>query len=160
MGLAHSIGGPINNNVVTLLERTKHYRNRPRPAISAWGLPPLGRMKPKQVNVAELLTGRGEVAGRFVTATTRFNYKTGAPEAIIIVVSCVAAAGRFSFLFGIGGEHYQEVKRLAPGDRVSLERGGEEILLNRIPVRRFYQRTLDGVLELAGSGWKKITRNG
>lgn len=160
MGLAQSIGGPINNNVVTLLERTSHYRSRPRPTISAWGLPPLGRMKPKQVNVAELLAGRGEVEGRFVAATTRFNYKTGAPEGIIIIVSCVAAGGRFSFLFGIGGEHHQEVKRLTPGDRVSLERCGEEILVNRIPVRRFYQRTLDGVLELAGSGWKKLTGNG
>jgi hypothetical protein len=159
MGLAHSIGGPINNNVVTLLERTSHYRGRPRPTVSRWGLPPLGTMKPKQVNVAELLAGKAEVEGRFVAATTRFDYKTGAPEGIVIIVSCAAAGARFSFLFGIGGEHYQEVVRLAPGDRVSLERGGEEILLNRIPVRRFYQRTLDGVLEMAGTGWKKLTGN-
>ena len=158
MGLAHSIGGPINNNVVTLLERTSHYRDRPRPAVSPWGLPPLGKMKPKKVNMAELLAGRGEVEGRFVTATTRFHFKTGEPEAIVIIVSCAAGGGRFSFLFGIGGEHYQKVVRLAPGDRVSLERTGEEILLNHIPVRKFYQRTLNGVLELAGSGWKKLTR--
>jgi len=158
MGLAHSIGGPINNNVVTLLERTSHYRGRPRPVRTSWGLPPLGRMKPKQVNVAELTAGGREVEGRFVAATTRFNFKTGDPEAIIIIVSCAADGARYSFLFGVGGEHYRQVIGLAPGDPVSLERSGEEILVNRIPVRKFYQRTLNGVLELAGSGWKKLTR--
>jgi len=158
MGLAHSIGGPINNNVVTLLERSSHYRNRPRPEVKRWGLPQLGHMKPKQVNVAELLAGQGVVEGRFVTATTRFNFKTGEPEGTIIIVSCAAESGRYSFLFGIGGEHYQAVAGLAAGDGVSLERSGDQILVNRIPVRRFYQRTLNGMLELAGNGWKKITR--
>ena len=160
MGLAHSIGGPINNNVVTLLERTSHYRGRPRPAITPWGLPPLGRMKPKALNVTELLNGAGEVEGRFVAATTRFDFKTGAPEGIVIIVSCLALGARYSFLFGIGGEHYREVVQLRSGDRVSLERAGEEILVNRIPVKRFYKRTVDGVLELAGSRWKKLTGNG
>lgn len=159
MGLAHSIGGPINNNVVTILERTSHYRQRPRPELSPWGLPPLGRMKPKNLNVNELLNGGGEREGRFVTATTRFNFRTGAPEGIIIIVSCLALGARYSFLFGIAGEHYREVVRLRSGDRVSLERGEEGILVNRIPVRKFYQRTMDGVLELAGSGWKKLTGN-
>jgi len=160
LGLAHSIGGPINNNVVTLLERTSHYRSRPHPPLSPWGLPPLGRMKPKQVNVSELLAGNGEVAGRFVAATTRFDYKSGAPEGIVIIVSCLVNNVRYPFLFGIGGEHYGEITRLTPGDPVSLERSGEDILLNRIPVQRFYRRTMEGVLELAGSGWKRLTGNG
>jgi acetyl-CoA C-acetyltransferase len=157
MGLAHSIGGPINNNVVTLLENTSHYLARPRPAAKPWGLPPLGRMKPKNLNVGELLSGNGEVEGRFLAATTRFDYKEGAAEEIVIIVSCLAAAGRYSFLFGIGGEHYAEMTRLKSGDPVRLERAGAEILVNRIPVRKFYRRTVDGVLELAGSGWKKLT---
>jgi acetyl-CoA C-acetyltransferase len=160
MGLAHSIGGPINNNVVTLLERTSHYRQRPHPAQRPWGLPPLGRMKPKHINVAELLAGAGEVDGRFVAATTRFDYKSGTPEAVLIIVSCVVSGVRYPFLFGIGGEHYKEVTQLRSGDPVSLERSGEEILVNRIPVRKFYRKTVDGVLELAGTGWKKLTGNG
>ena len=160
MGLAHSIGGPINNNVVTLLERASHYRGRPRPPLSPWGLPPLGRLKPKKVNVAELLAGMGEVQGRFVAATTRFDFRNGAPEEIVIIVSCLAAGDRYSFLFGIAGEHYRDVVMLRSGDRVSLERAGDQILVNRIPVRKFYSRTVGGVLELAGSGWKKLTRNG
>lgn len=159
MGLAHSIGGPINNNVVTLIEATSHYRRRPRPGVTPWGLPPLGRMKPKAVNVTELLAGQGEVEGRFVAATTRFDYRSGAPEEIVIIVSCLASGGRYSFLFGIGGEHYKEAVLLRSGDTVSLERAGDQILVNRIPVRKFYRRTVDGVLELAGSGWKKLTGN-
>jgi acetyl-CoA C-acetyltransferase len=159
MGLAHSIGGPINNNVVTLLERTSHYRQRSRPALSPWGLPPLGRLKPKQVNVAELLSNEALVQGRFVAATTRFNYKSGDPEAVVIIVSCLVAGVRYSFLFGISGEHYRAVTLLRSGNRVSLERSGEQILLNRIPVQKFYKRTMDGMLELAGSGWKKLTGN-
>ena len=39
-------------------------------------------------------------------------------------------------------------------------RSGEQILVNRIPVRKFYRKTMEGVLELAGSGWKKLTGNG
>jgi acetyl-CoA C-acetyltransferase len=160
MGLAHSIGGPINNNVVTLLERTSHYRNRSRTPVSPWGLPPLGRLKPKAVNVGELFSGAGPVEGRFVAATTRFDYKSGNPEAIVLIVSCAVAGGRYSFLFGVGGEHYRQVAELKPGEPVRLERSAEEILVNRIPVRRFYRKTVDGVLELAGSRWKKLTGNG
>lgn len=158
-GLAHSIGGPINNNVVTLLEKTSHYRQRPRPELAPWGLPPLGRMKPKNLTVNELVNG-APVAARFVAATTRFNFKNGEPEGIIIIVSCFAEGKRYSFLFGVAGEHYAEIVQLKTGDPVSLERSGEEILVNRIPVRKFYRRTMDGVLELAGSGWKKLTGNG
>ena len=156
VGLSHSIGGPINNNVVILLERASHYRERPRPPLAPWGLPPLGRMKPKTVNLTELLAGPGDVEGRFVAATTRFDYQTGAPEGIVIIISCLSFGGRYAFLFGVGGEHYQDVNLLKSGDPVRLERAGEEILVNRIPVRKFYRRGLDGVLDLAGSGWKKL----
>ncbi len=145
--------------MVTLLEKTSHYRQRPRPELAPWGLPPLGRMKPKNLTVNELVNGT-PVAARFVAATTRFNFKNGEPEGIIIIVSCFAEGKRYSFLFGVAGEHYAEIVQLKTGDPVSLERSGEEILVNRIPVRKFYRRTMDGVLELAGSGWKKLTGNG
>jgi len=31
-------------------------------------------------------------------------------------------------------------------------------MVNRIPVKRFYQRTMHGLVELAGTGWKRLTR--
>ncbi|BDV44896.1 thiolase [Geotalea uraniireducens] len=157
-GLSHSIGGPINNNIVILLERSdSHARRRPEP-FRPWGVPALGRLKPKEVTVDRLLAENGVVAGTFVTATTRFHHKSGEPEATVMIVACRAADGRnYRFLFGIGGENYEQVAALAAGERISLERSEGQILINRMPVKRFYQRTLDGLVELAGSGWKKLT---
>ena len=46
--LSHSIGGPINNNVVILLERAAHYEGRSHEPYRPWGLPALGKLKPKE----------------------------------------------------------------------------------------------------------------
>jgi acetyl-CoA acetyltransferase len=157
-GLSHSIGGPINNNIVILLERTDHYEQRDHRPFRPWGLPSLGRLKPKEVTVEALLGESGVAEGTFVTATTRFNYKSGDPEGIIVIISCRAADGRnYRFLFGIAGENYPDLIKLVPGDRISLERIETGILLNRMPVRKFYQRTIDGLVEMAGSGWKILS---
>ena len=155
-GLSHSIGGPINNNVVILLERADHYRRRAPQPYRPWGLPSLGRLKPKEVTVENLLSSGGTIEGTFVTSTTRFDHKSGAPAGIVMIVSCRHDGGRYSFLFGVGGENYAEISRLVPGDRVSLERVNGEILVNRMPIKRFYQRTIDGLVEMAGTGWKKL----
>ncbi|GAB7028141.1 thiolase family protein [Geotalea toluenoxydans] len=153
-GLSHSIGGPINNNVVILLERVSHFRHRPCQPYKPWGLPSLGTLKPKQVTIDALLSGTETVEGSYVTSTTRFDYKTGQPLNTLMLVSCRMNGGRYTFLFGIGGEHYQSIASLAPGDRLSLERKDGLILVNQMPVKRFYQRTLDGLMEFAESGWR------
>ncbi len=159
-GLSHSIGGPINNNVVILLERSDHNAQRSPKPLKPWGLPSLGKLKPKEVTI-EALLGDGEpVEGSFVTATTHFDHKSGAPLSNLIVVSCRMEGGRYSFMFGIGGEHHGSIAGLEPGDRVSLERSGEEILVNRMQVKKFYQRTIDGLADMAGAGWKKIKGTG
>lgn len=159
-GLSHSIGGPINNNVVILLERASHFRSRFSKPYKPWGLPSLGTLKPKHVTVDALLSGDEAVAGSYVTSTTRFDYKSGEPLNTLMLVSCRMNGGRYTFLFGIGGEHYQTIARLVPGSRLSLERKDGLILVNHMPVKRFYQRTLDGLMELAGSGWKKFKGKG
>jgi len=33
-------------------------------------------------------------------------------------------------------------------------------MVNRMPVRKFYTRTINGLVELAGTGWKKLTGKG
>ncbi len=155
-GLSHSIGGPINNNVVILLERSAHHAGRPHKPFKPWGLPSLGRLKPKAVTIEALLADGGPVEGSFVTATTRFDHQSGLPLNTLIVVACRMAGTRYSFLFGVGGESHGGIAGLGTGDRVRLERSGEEILVNRMPVRKFYQRTIDGLAEMAGAGWKRI----
>jgi len=154
-GLSHSIGGPINNNVVTLLERSDSFEHRSPKRFKPWGLPRLGRLKPEDVTLTTLLSA-GLITGDFVAATTRFDHRSGEPQNSILLVSCRHEQGSYTFLFGVSGAHYAQISQLAKGDRISLEQQGTDILVNRIPVERFYKRTINGLVELAGSGLKKL----
>jgi len=159
-GVSHSIGGPINNNVVVLLERTGHYQSRHHEPFKPWGLPSLGRLKPKSVTLDTLMAAGSPAEGSFVTSTTRFDYRTGRPEAVILIVACRFGGERYNFLFGIDGEHYEQVAAFNNGDPVAVERVDGGIMVNRMPVRKFYTRTINGLVELAGSGWKRLTGKG
>lgn len=159
-GLSHSIGGPINNNVVTLLERSDHYDARSHEPFKPWGLPSLGKMKPKGVNLESLLASGPTVAGSFVSATVRFHHKTGHPEVVILIVACRLEGSIYKFLFGISGEYYCHISACAAGDPVSIETVNGSLLVNSMPVTRFYTRTINGLVELAGSSWKKLTGKG
>jgi acetyl-CoA C-acetyltransferase len=156
-GLSHSIGGPINNNVVILLERSDSFTKRLPKRFKPWGLPRLGQLKPPTATIAALLE-EGPCEGTFVAATTRFDHRSALPQNSILLVSCHTSGGNLTFLFGVSGEHYDLISAMERGDRVSLEMNGTGIMVNRIPVRRFYQRTMHGLVELAGTGWKRLTR--
>ncbi|WP_281184407.1 thiolase family protein [Trichlorobacter lovleyi] len=155
-GLSHSIGGPINNNVVILLERSEHYHNRPHEPYRPWGLPSLGHPKPKQVTIDALLAETGSCVGQFVTSTTRYHHKTGQPEVILVIVACRFLGANYRFLFGLDGSHAPQLSGLSTGDELALERQATSITLNRLPVRRLYQRTLQGMRDLAESGWRRL----
>lgn len=160
-GISHSIGGPINNNVVTVLERTGYFETRPHKPFKPWGLPSLGKMKPKGVNLESLLAASGTmVTGSFVTATVRCHHKTGVPEVVILVVSCRFDGSVYKFLFGVSGEYFTHISTCNTGDPVSIETVNGSLLVNSMPVTRFYTRTINGLVELAGSSWKKITGKG
>lgn len=156
-GLSHSIGGPINNNVVTLLERNDHYLSRAHEPFKPWGGPSLGRLKPKGVTMDALLGPGKQVEASFVTSTARFDYKTGQAEAVILIVACRHEGASYKFLFGIDGEHYPLTTHFKGGDQLSVERVNGSIMVNSMPVRKFYTRTINGLVELAGTGWKKLT---
>jgi len=159
-GLSHSIGGPINNNVVTLLERSDHYHARFHEPFKPWGMPALGSLKPKGVTLDALLVSGMSAEGSFVTSTTRFDYKTGQPEALILIVACRHEGATYKFLFGIDGEHYPQVAAFTAGNQLLVERVNGSIMVNSMPVRKFYTRTINGLVELAGSGWKKLRGKG
>ncbi|MBT1073525.1 thiolase family protein [Pelotalea chapellei] len=156
-GLSHSIGGPINNNVVVLLEQTSHYLERDHAPYKPWGLPSLGKLKPKNINIDALLSAGGALEGTFITSTARFDVKTGRPDAVILIVAFRIEGVKYKFLFGIDGAYYQQIANLLEGQFVIVERLDRSIMVNHIPVRKFYTRTLNGLVELAGSGWKKLT---
>lgn len=157
-GLSHSIGGPINNNVVTLLERSDHYETRPHEPFKPWGLPTLGKMKPKGITIESLLASTQVVTGSFVTATVRCHHKTGQPEVAIIIVACRYEGSTYKFLFGISGEFYSQISTCTTGDPVSIEAVNGSLLVNSMPVTRFYTRTVNGLVELVGNRWKMLTR--
>lgn len=156
-GLAHSIGGPINNNVVTLLEETGHYERRAHEPYKPWGLPPLSRTKPKDVSVESLLGGEA-VEASFVAGTTRFDHRDGSALQTILIVSCKVGGEQYRFLFGVDGEHYDSVESLKPGDHVKIERHDGEILVNRMAVRRFYRKGIQQIMEKTGAGLKRLAR--
>jgi len=45
-------------------------------------------------------------------------------------------------------------------DPVAVERVDGAIMVNRMPVRKFFTRSINGLVELAGSGWKRLTGKG
>lgn len=159
-GLSHSIGGPINNNVVVLLEQSGHYHSRRHEAYKPWGLPSLGHLKPKGVTIDVLLAEGKPIAAAFVTSTARFDHRSGKPEAVILIISCRFEGAKYHFLFGIDGEYYDQVAGFENNDPLSVERIDGAIMVNRMPVRKFYTRTINGLVEMAGSGWKKLTGKG
>lgn len=156
-GLSHSIGGPINNNVVTLLERSEQYDMRPHEPFKPWGLPSLGKMKPKGVTLEALLASSPVVTGSFATSTVRHNHKTGQPEVVILVVACRFEGSIYKFLFGISGEYFPQISSCSTGDPISIESRNGSLLVNSMPVTKFYTRTMNGLVELAGTSWKKLT---
>lgn len=155
-GLSHSIGGPINNNVVILLERSESYRARAPQPFKPWGLPKLGLLKPANATL-DMVIGENGAESSFVTATTRFDHKSGAALNSILLVSCRAQTGTYRFLLGIGGEHYGAIRQLKKGERIILEKSEGTYLINSIPTKRLYERTLAGLVEMAGSGWRMLT---
>ncbi len=95
-----------------------------------------------------------------MTATVRCHHKTGHPEVVILIVACRFADSLYKFLFGISGEYYSQISACVAGDPVSIELVNGSLLVNSMPVTRFYTRTMNGLVELAGSSWKKLTGKG
>ena len=81
MALAHSIGGPINNNVVILLEKAEHYEERPRLPFRPKALPKLALTKPKGLSLETLFAERDRVKARF-SAPQHVLAKTASPSTV------------------------------------------------------------------------------
>ena len=117
-------------------------------------------MKPKGVTLESLLATSNSVSGTFASATVRYHYKTGQPEVVILIVACRFEDSTYKFLFGISGEYYDLISACVPGDPVSIESVNGSLLVNSMPVTRFYTRTINGLVELANNSWKKLKEKG
>ena len=157
MALSHSIGGPINNNVVTLLEKTDHYRNAQRAPFKPTSLPMLAAPKPKGMSLEALFAERERIKGRFHCATTRFSPK-GEPLNSIVLLQAVIGRQRHEFLIGTGANEYETIRRMHPGQEIRLARNGEGLTIDEVPVQRLYRKTMEGIVEIADSAWHLLVR--
>ena len=157
MALAHSIGGPINNNVVTLLEKTAHFEQRDRWPFKPIGLPQLAHMKPKGMSLEAVLGERERAKARFGFATTRFN-RAGEPLNSIVLLEQVNGHAGYEFLIGTGPGQYEKIQRMRPGQEIRLALHNGVLTLDEMPVMRLYHKTLEGMLDIADSAWQKFVK--
>ena len=158
MALAHSIGGPINNNVVTLLEKTDHYESRPdhlpfKPTV----LPRLAEPKPKGLSLETLFAEHNRVKARFHCATTRFN-KDGEPLNSIVLLRAGIGRKRYEFLIGTGPGEYERMQHMHPGQEIRLGKRGDGLTIDEVPVQRLYRKTMEGIVEIADSAWHLLMK--
>ena len=158
MALAHSIGGPINNNVVTLLEKTDHYESRQdHHPFKPTGLPKLAEPKPKGLSLETLFADHQRVKARFHCATTRFN-REGEPLNSIVLLRAVIGRKRYEFLIGTGPGEYERIQHMHPGQEIRLGKLGDKLTIDEVPVQRLYRKTMEGIVEIADSAWHLLMR--
>ncbi len=157
MALAHSIGGPINNNVVTLLEKTDHFEQRDHWPFKPIGLPQLATMKPKGMVLETVLGKRERVKARFGFATTRFN-RAGEPLNSIVLLEQVNGHKGYEFLIGTGPGQYEKIHCMRPGQEIRLALQNGVLTLDEMPVMRLYHKTMEGIVEIADSAWHMFVR--
>jgi acetyl-CoA acetyltransferase len=158
MALAHSIGGPINNNVVTLLEKTDHYESRQdHHPFKPTGLPRLAEPKPKGLSLETLFADHQRVKARFHCATTRFN-REGEPLNSIVLLRAVIGRKRYEFLIGTGPGEYERIQHMHPGQEIRLGKLGDKLTIDEVPVQRLYRKTMEGIVEIADSAWHLLMK--
>ena len=157
VALSHSIGGPINNNVVTLLENSEHYESTQREPFKPGSLPMLAVPKPRGMSLEALFAERERAKARFHCATTRFNRK-GEPLNSIVLLQAVVGRQRHEFLIGTGPDEYETISRMHPGQEIRLARNGVGLTIDEVPVQRLYRKTVEGIVEIADSAWHLLVR--
>ena len=157
VALSQSIGGPINNNVVTLLEKSEHYEATQREPFKPGSLPTLAAPKPRGMSLETLFAERERIKGRFHCATTRFNRK-GEPLNSVVLLQAVIGRQRHEFLIGTGPDEYEAINRMHPGQEIRLARNGVGLTIDEVPVQRLYRKTVEGIVEIADSAWHLLVR--
>ncbi len=157
-GLSHSIGGPINNNVVVLLEENQHYQNRNPAPYKADKNILLGQLKPPHINLEAVLGKEHKCTGRLLAKTSRFDFRTGNPQRTLLLFSTDFDKRQYRFLIGVDPQSATSLEGLAAGEKIALRQEDGELRVNDVPIRRFYRKTIEGVVELADSAFRQLRR--
>lgn len=156
-GLSHSIGGPINNNVVILLEREEHYRQRRAVPYRPHQRPQLGRMKPPEVNLEALLGRDQKCQMRLLAKTSRHDFRTGRPQRTLLLLGRKHQGERYRFLLGVDPQA-ASLEAVNTGDLIQLQKVNGELRLNDVPIQRLYRKTIEGMVDLADTAFRHLRR--
>lgn len=148
-GLSHSIGGPINNNVVVLLETEENYQRRKVVPYRATGFPPLGKPKPLELTIDSLFRNVKKVDGILLAKTSRHNYKNGQIERVLLLFETSIGKQKYRFLIGVEPEDAGPLATLSIGEAIRLREHDGAIRINDVPIKRLYRKTLEGLVDLA-----------
>ncbi len=157
-GLSHSIGGPINNNVVVLLETDQSYQMRNPAPYEPQAKPELGRIKPAHINLELLLGNEQKFTGRLLAKTSRFDFRTGNPQRTLLLFSTAYEGASYRFLIGVEPQAAVALDGLSAGEKIQLQQLDGELRVNDVPIRRFYRKTISGMVELADSAFRHLRR--
>ncbi|MEJ2698687.1 MAG: thiolase family protein [Desulfuromonadales bacterium] len=159
-GLSHSIGGPINNNVIILLEKTGHHQGRAPTPYRPAELPALSRLKPAGVSLEALFATRDRASGRLVAATSRHDPRSGEPLNTLLLFTSPLRGEDYRFLIAVDPASWPTLATFRPGDKVLLQKRRGQFTVNDIPIRRFYRKTVEGIVDLADSAFRHFRRRG
>jgi len=157
-GLSHSIGGPINNNVVVLLETEEHFQKRQAHPYRPTLKPELGQLKPPHLTLETILGKDHKCSARLVAKTSRHDFRTGKPQRTLLLFSTSFEGRKYKFLTGVDPEAATALEGLDFGDKILLQQVDGELRVNDVPIRRFYRKTIEGVVELADSAFRHLRR--
>lgn len=157
-GLSHSIGGPINNNVVVLLEDNQHFQQRNGRPYRSVVHQQLGQLKPPQVNLETLLGKDNKCAARLLAKTSRFDFRTGNPQRTLLLFTADFQGDKYRFLIGVDPRTATSLEGLSSGDKIRLQQIDNELHVNDVPIQRFYKKTIEGMVELADNAFRHLRR--
>ncbi len=154
--LSHSIGGPINNNVVVLLETREHFEGRRKVPYRPQEKPELGRMKPAEITLETILGKENRCTVTLLAKTSMHDFRTGNPRKTLLIFSRKHEGERYRFLIGVAPESALSLDGLSHGDKIQLQRIDGDLTINDIPIRQLYRKTIAGVVEIADTAMRKL----
>ncbi len=154
--LSHSIGGPINNNVVVLLETEQSYLKR-KPSVY---LPTdeilLGRLKPATMTLETVLGEKQRCIARLLAKTSRYNFRSGKIERTLLLIAVRYEKNDYRFLIGVDPQATAVLSIFGTGDKILLQKIDGQLHVNDVPIRRLYRKTIEGVVDLADTAFRHL----
>lgn len=80
------------------------------------------------------------------------------PQSTLLLFSTNFNKQKYRFLIGVDPQAAASLKSLAAGEKIELRLAHGELRVNDVPIRRFYRKTIEGVVELADNAFRQLRR--